>query len=58
MIYDAVYAGRDNAVISTVTFDAADLTEALRVVCETQVTPEGAEAITIAPQEGVQRDRR
>lgn len=50
MIYEAIYHDGDDREISTVTFDAPDLTQALKIVCTTQVTPEGADTITITPR--------
>jgi hypothetical protein len=47
MLYTAIYSNHLGAGLRTVTFEAADLTEALKIVCTTQVAPEGAVEIVV-----------
>ena len=49
MIYKAVYSDARGYPLSEITFDAGDLTNALQVICTTQVTPDGATRIIIEP---------
>jgi hypothetical protein len=57
MIYKAIYRDSGNNPSREVTFDAADLTEALKVLCTTQVCPEGSTQVAVEPIETDDRPR-